>query len=159
MRDGGEEARDVAAKLRVTSALVDGVGQKSLCAAFRRANPRTGFDLARSYKWIQGRALPRSAEVYEDWALVCGLDRPGRWIAACTLDEFVAEICAARGVERAVLLRRAGLGTEARPGGVAVAARARPPRGAWDGARCRRASRTGAASCPRAPQPAWRAAA
>lgn len=114
MRDGGErEACDVAAKLRVTAALLDCAGQKELCAAFRRANPQTGFDLDRSYKWIQGRSLPRSPQIYEDWATVCGLDRPGSWVADSTLDEFVAALCAVRGVERVALLRRAGLGESA----------------------------------------------
>lgn len=111
MRDVGErEARDVAAKLRVTAALLDCARQKELCAAFRRANPQTDFDLDRSYKWIQGRSLPRSSQIYQDWATVCGLDRPGSWVAACTLDEFVTALCVVRGVERVALLRRAGLG-------------------------------------------------
>ena len=123
MRDGGDrEARDVAAKLRVTAALLDCAGQKELCAAFRRANPRTGFDLARSYKWIQGRSRPRSPQIYEDLAAVCGLHRPGSWVAACTLDDFVAALCLVRGVERTALLRRAGLGEGA------AASHARTPR-------------------------------
>jgi hypothetical protein len=106
---GERETRDVAAKLRITAALLGCAGQRELCAAFRRVNPRTEFDLWRSYKWIQGRSLPRSSQVYEDWIAVCGLDRPGGWLAACTLEEFVAAACARHDVERAALLRRAGL--------------------------------------------------
>ena len=105
----GREARDVAAKLRVTAALLGCAGQKELCAAFRRVNPGTEFDLARSYKWIQGRSLPRSPRVYEDWAGVLGLDRPAGWVAVCTLDAFVEAVCARHAADRAALLRRAGL--------------------------------------------------
>ncbi|WP_207538739.1 hypothetical protein [Sabulicella rubraurantiaca] len=99
----------MAAKLRVTAAALGVSGQKELCAAFRRVNPRTGFDLDRSYKWMQGRSLPRSQQVYEDWSAVCELDRPGAWIAASTLDEFATALGARHGLDPEVLLRRAGV--------------------------------------------------
>ena len=126
MRDGGErDACDVAAKLRVTAALLDCAGQKELCAAFRRANPQTGFDPDRSYKWIQGRSLPRSPQIYEDRATVCGLDRPGSWVAACTVNDFVTRLCVVCDVERTALRRRAGLGEDMADHGALAAACAR----------------------------------
>jgi hypothetical protein len=105
------KARDVAAKLRLTAALLGGVSQKELCAAFRRVNPQTGFDLDRSYKWIQGRSLPRSAQIYEDWARLLGLAQPGGWVAGCALDSFLDALCGGGRADRADLLRRAGLDT------------------------------------------------
>lgn len=81
--------RDLPEKLRATLTLLGLGGQKELCAAFRRINPATDFDLDRSYKWMQGRTLPRSPRVYEDWALVLGLERPGSWLAVCSLEEFL----------------------------------------------------------------------
>ena len=102
-------ARDVAAKLRLTAALLGGVSQKELCAAFRKVNPQTGFDLDRSYKWIQGRSLPRSTQIYEDWARLLGLAQPGAWVAGCGLDAFLDALCTGGRADRAGLLRRAGL--------------------------------------------------
>jgi hypothetical protein len=105
--------RDLPEKLRATLALLGLGGQKELCAAFRRVNPATDFDLDRSYKWMQGRTLPRSPRVYEDWARVVELDRPGAWLAACSLAEFL-EAAAARHPDaaRAVLQQ----GAAAQPG-------------------------------------------
>ena len=109
--------RDIAAKLRLTAALLGHASQKELCAAFRRVNPRTAFDLDRSYKWIQGRSLPRSPAVYEDWAQLLGLDRSGSWIAAAPLEAFLDLLCRDGRANQPELLRRAGL--ELRPTGQA----------------------------------------
>ncbi|MDB5415604.1 MAG: hypothetical protein JWR10_3939 [Rubritepida sp.] len=46
---------------------------------------------------MQGKAVPRFAEVYEDWAKVLGLARAGAWIAGCSLDEFESELQARPG--------------------------------------------------------------
>jgi len=110
-------ARDVGVKLRVTAALLGGGNQKELCAAFRRVNPLTEFDLGRSYKWIEGRSLPRSPRIYEDWVGVLGLeDHSADWLAACTLDAFVEVLCVRNALDRATLLHRAGIGS----GGLSV---------------------------------------
>lgn len=100
---------DVSGKLRLTAAALDCAGQKELCAAFRRVNPNTTFTLDRSYKWMQGRSLPRSARLYEEWGAVLGLDQPMEWVASCTLGEFADALCTRRGLDRATLLRRSGL--------------------------------------------------
>lgn len=107
---------DIAAKLRITAAFLGCAGQKDLCAAFRRVNPATDFDLERSYKWMQGRSLPRSARVYEDWSTLVSLDQGGGWIAACTQDEFVAALCRRHGLREADLLARAGMAQAASAG-------------------------------------------
>lgn len=84
---------DFAWKLRLTAAMLGCNGRKGLCAAFRAANPATGFDLERAHKWLQGKALPRHAGVYADWAVVLGTDRSAAWLASCTRDAFMAELC------------------------------------------------------------------
>jgi hypothetical protein len=95
--------RDLPEKLRATLVLLGLGGQKELCAAFRRVNPATNFDLDRSYKWMQGRTLPRSPHVYDDWARVVGLDCPGVWLAACSLAEFLDAATARNPDARAIL--------------------------------------------------------
>jgi hypothetical protein len=81
--EGRGVAQDIDRKLRVTAAFLGAVTAKDLAAAFRRANPVTSFDVERAHKWIQGRARPRESRLYEDWAKVVDLDRPGAWIADC----------------------------------------------------------------------------
>jgi hypothetical protein len=76
--------RDFGAKLRITAAALGCGSQKDLRARFREANPRTTLELERSYKWVQGRVLPRSAQVYEDWAKLLGTGRPLAWLQSCT---------------------------------------------------------------------------
>lgn len=99
-------ARDIDRKLRVTAALLGAVTAKDLAAAFRRANPATSFDVERAHKWIQGRARPREARLYEDWAKVLDLDRPGAWIADCELDDFIEVLCLRHNCDRDILERR-----------------------------------------------------
>ena len=109
-------AHELAAKLRLTMALLGCGSRKELGARFRAVNPRTAFDVERSHKWLQGRAKPRSGAVYEDWARVLGSDRPGSWLAACGLDAFLDELCAKFAADRGELMRRAGLGEGDRSG-------------------------------------------
>lgn len=99
-------AQDIDQKLRVTMVLVGAVTLKDLAAAFRRVNPATSFDVDRAYKWMQGRARPRELRLYEDWAKVVDLGRPGAWIADCALDDFIQEICARHDCDRDTLERR-----------------------------------------------------
>lgn len=98
---------DFATKLRLTAAVLGCPGRKELCARFRSVNPATHFDLERSHKWLQGRALPRSALVYDDWAKVLGTRRSGAWLASCTVDAFLAEICELYDADAATLRTRA----------------------------------------------------
>jgi hypothetical protein len=101
---------DFAEKLRLTAAFLGCASHKDLCAAFHRVNPNTDFVLGRSYKWTRGRAVPRSARVYEDWAGVLDIGRPVAWLANCTLEEFIDELCAhAPETSRGALLTRAGM--------------------------------------------------
>ena len=98
--------RDFGAKLRITAAVLGCASQKDLCARFREANPGTIFELDRSYKWMQGRSLPRSAQVYEDWAKLLGTGASAAHLQSCTVDEFLDLVCARRDVSREVLLGR-----------------------------------------------------
>jgi hypothetical protein len=93
-------ARDIDQKLRATAALLGAVTAKDLATAFRRVNPATSFDVDRAHKWIQGRARPREHRLYEDWAKVVDLGRPGAWIADCELADFIEAICARHGCDR-----------------------------------------------------------
>ena len=101
--------RDLAAKLRVTAAVLGCASQKDLCARFRDINPGTTFDLDRSYKWMQGRAQPRSARVYQDWATLLGTDRPISYLQSCTIDEFLDLVCDRHKVRRDTLAAQARL--------------------------------------------------
>jgi hypothetical protein len=83
---------EFAAKLRLTAAVLGNATHKGLCARFRAVNPNTPCDIDRLHKWIQGRALPRSPQLYEDWAKVLGTHRPGTWLATCSMNEFRDEI-------------------------------------------------------------------
>jgi hypothetical protein len=99
---------EFATKLRITAAALGCPGRKDLCARFRAVNPATHFDLERSHKWMQGRSLPRSAQIYDDWAKVLGTKRPGAWLASCTVASFLEEVSALYDAEAASLLARAG---------------------------------------------------
>ena len=101
--------RHVDRKLCLTAAVLGAVSRKDLAAAFRRANPTTSFDLDRAHKWLQGRALPRHASLYDDWAALLALGRPGAWIAACATDEFVDALVARGPLDREALVRQADL--------------------------------------------------
>ena len=102
-------AHELPAKLLLTQELLGCSSRKELCARFREVNPRTEFDLERSHKWLQGRAKPRSARVYEDWARLLGTERAPSWLVACTLDAFVDEVCRISAADPEDLKRRAGL--------------------------------------------------
>ncbi len=108
---------EFALKLRLTAAALGCNSYKDLCARFQAINPATYFDLERAHKWLQGHALPRASQVYEDWAKVIGTERPGAWLARCPIADFLAEICARREINAETLLERAGApaveGTEA----------------------------------------------
>jgi hypothetical protein len=92
-----------ATKLRMAAAALGCNSRKELCARFRSVNRATQCDLDRLNKWVQGRSLPRASSVYADLAAVIGTANPGRWIADCSLEEFVAELAARTGVEAATL--------------------------------------------------------
>lgn len=100
-------AHHIDRKLRLTAALLGTVTRKDLATAFRRVNPATAFDVERANKWLQGRAQPREFSVYEDWAKLLNLGRPGAWIADCDVETFVEAICAHHGLERQELERQA----------------------------------------------------
>ena len=106
-------AQHIAQKLRLTSALLGAVTRKDLAAAFRAVNPKTGFDLGRADKWLQGRARPRLMSVYDDWAWLLELEQSGAWVAESDLASFTAAIAARHGVDGAELGRRAGTQFEA----------------------------------------------
>ena len=102
-------AHELPAKLRVTMALLGCNSRKELCARFREVNPRTEFDFERSHKWLQGRAKPRTAQVYEDWTRLLGMQRPVAWLTACSVDAFLDEACSLFAADRQDLRQRAGL--------------------------------------------------
>jgi hypothetical protein len=112
--------QEFAIKLRLTAALLGCGTHKDLCARFRAVNPSTSFDLARSEKWLQGRAMPRSPQVYEDWARLLRTKRPADWLVGCSIDAFLAEVCARFEADPQELRRQAGLsGTAAGDGALA----------------------------------------
>lgn len=92
-----------AAKLQLAAAALGCNSRKEFCARFRAANPATQCDLDRLNKWMQGRSLPRASSVYADFAAVIGTAKPGKWVAECSLEAFVAELAARTGADAATL--------------------------------------------------------
>lgn len=107
---------DFATKLRMTAAVLGCTRHKELCSRFQQINPATQCTLDRMQKWMQGRSLPRSSIIYEDWARLLGSQHSGSWLASCAVGEFASELAALFGVERATLLAgdQAHGGTRAR---------------------------------------------
>jgi hypothetical protein len=95
--------------LRLTAIALGCVNRKELCAKFRAANARTHCELDRLHKWIQGRALPRSLLLYEDWAKVIGSGRSATWLAACGIDDFRNELANVTGMTTGELHSREAL--------------------------------------------------
>jgi hypothetical protein len=83
---------DLAAKLRLTLKVLGCSSAKELCARFRAVNPATHCEVERLNKWLQGRAQPRAARFYDDWAKVVGSNRAGGWFASCTVEALGAEL-------------------------------------------------------------------
>ncbi|MEI4485994.1 hypothetical protein V8J36_07310 [Frigidibacter sp. MR17.14] len=96
-----------ARKLSLTAAVLACGSRKELCACFRGVNPATEFELERSFKWLQGRAQPRSRQIYEDWARLLGTTRPGVWLAGCSTEAFLDEICRQFSADPALLQAQA----------------------------------------------------
>ncbi len=101
--------RDFGAKLRITAAALGCVSQKDLCARFREVNPGTTFELERSYKWMQGRALPRSVRLYDDWAALLDTGASVAHLQSCAVEEFLDLVCARHQVSRDALAAVAGI--------------------------------------------------
>lgn len=100
-------AREFDRKLRLTAAAIGCGTCKELVAAFRRINPATPFDTGRAYKWLQGRALPRQRQVYDDWASLLDLGWPAAWLLDCDTDTFLELLGTRHGLDRDTLVRRA----------------------------------------------------
>lgn len=96
-------AQHVDRKLRATAHLLGVVTRKDLAAAFQRVNSATPFHVERAHKWVQGRAQPREAQLYRDWAMVLELDRSGEWMANCDFAEFVEAVAAHHSTDRDAL--------------------------------------------------------
>lgn len=94
----------LAVKLRLTAAVLGCSSHKELCARFRAVNPATHCAVDRLNKWLQGRAMPRSVGLYDDWAKLLGTRRPGGWIATCSVEAFVAELAQLFDADPAALL-------------------------------------------------------
>jgi hypothetical protein len=103
---GTARTLDLSEKLRLTADLLGCASQKDLCAAFFAVNPATEFSLDRSYKWLQGRAQPRSGRIYEDWVKLLGLPCSPGWIASCSVREFASALGERHGEDAEVLLAR-----------------------------------------------------
>jgi hypothetical protein len=91
---GDRLPREIDRKLRLTAALLGVATRKDLAKAFQRVNPATPFDVDRAHKWLQGRARPREQQLYDDWAKLLDLGRPGQWIAECDSEALLEAICA-----------------------------------------------------------------
>ena len=50
--------------------------------------------------------MPRTRQVYDDWARVLGTARSGAWLASCTIDAFLTEIARLYDADPATLRSR-----------------------------------------------------
>ena len=89
---------DFAAKLRLTAVAIGCTSRKALCARFHAVNPRTQCEVERLHKWMQGRALPRGIEFYEDWRAVVTSQRTAAWFETSSVEAFIAELASLTGV-------------------------------------------------------------
>jgi hypothetical protein len=62
-----------------------------------------------------GRAQPRSARVYQDWATLLGTSSPIWHLRSCTVDEFLDLVCDHHKVSRDALAARAGIVVAVQP--------------------------------------------
>jgi hypothetical protein len=92
---------DLPAKLRLTTAALGCASEEDLCDRFRAINAATECRAGRVRSWLHGRGRPRTSRLYADWAAALGTDRPGSWIAECTLDAFRDEVCSLHGAHLA----------------------------------------------------------
>jgi hypothetical protein len=95
---------DFSAKLRLTAAAIGCTGRKAFCARFHAVNPRTQCEVERLNKWMQGRALPRGADFYEDWKAVLASHRPAAWFETSSVEDFATELAALTGIPAEELL-------------------------------------------------------
>lgn len=107
--------QNLAAKLRLTAAALGCSSRKELCQRFHAVNPATICVLDRLHKWLQERALPRSARFYDDWAQVVGSRRPGAWFASCSVAALSAELAMLFDADPEWLVRAEALGERAPP--------------------------------------------
>ena len=101
------ETTEIPAKQRATMAALGCHTRKELVARFRVRNSRTACDIDPLHKWMQGRATPRLAGFYDEWAAVIGISKPGAWLATCTLDAFLTETSVSLGFDDSTLRRSA----------------------------------------------------
>lgn len=101
-------AVEFAEKLRLTAKALGCTTQKEFCARFIELNPTTHFTLQNSYKWMKGRSLPRSGEVYRDWAHLLDLDRSAQFLLDCPLDTFSGLLAARYGLTHEAIETQSG---------------------------------------------------
>jgi hypothetical protein len=107
-RGSGRMHATFARKLRLTAAALGCSTRKALCAKFRAANPATICDIDRLHKWMQGRAMPREPQFFEDWRSVIASPRSAAWLLTSTVEAFAADLALAVGIELDELWRREG---------------------------------------------------
>ena len=89
---------ELARKLRLTAAALGCATRRELAARFVAVNAASQCNLARLELWMEGRSMPHSPKLYDDWVKVLGSSRPGSWLARCTFDDFLDEVAALSGV-------------------------------------------------------------
>jgi hypothetical protein len=107
MREIGAVIRDFAMKLRLAAVVLGCTSRKELAAAFRGVNPDTTFDVERADKWLSGKALPRTSDVYRDWSKLLALDHSLEWMTGCSAEALLEVLAARDGVPSELLLENA----------------------------------------------------
>lgn len=89
---GSSERSELSRKLQLTTIALGCPTSKELCARFAAVNPNTAFTAQNAYKWLRGKATPRLASVYDDWARVLGDEFTGAFVAASSFEEFAEHV-------------------------------------------------------------------
>lgn len=114
---------NLALKLKLTALALGCPTNKELCARFAAINPATLFVTQNAYKWLSGKAMPRTSSVYEDWARVLGGSMTAPFLASSSFEEFQHAVCARFSVPETVLATlRAEAGLPPMPGPVSPSA-------------------------------------
>ena len=84
----GSESETFSKKIQLAARFLGCRTLTDLVTRVRTLNPESAVTLDRSYKWAQGRSMPRDPTVYRDLARVLGLGDDGTFVRTASLDVF-----------------------------------------------------------------------
>jgi hypothetical protein len=86
-------ADDLAGKLHLTRIALGCSTHKELAARFAQVNRSTAFTTQSAYKWLRGKATPRTSSIYQDWSRLLDGKLAPPFVAAASFEEFAQALC------------------------------------------------------------------